>query len=255
MRIKKANDTMHALANCGNEEEYKKFFFDFLKSNGELTLEFQKHNKVHKLSPEESMNLMRCLRLRGRGVEKLKRFLSIRRLDFFPSLKSISNAKKEKLKNIRLSKGTLLLFKDTVSGETVRCPFSKVDDLLEMVKLGFEEFRGKEEELIEIDKKWVVVFGGDKGGDVMSRASFVKFTYNIMTKDKPQDFKNFEVYALYSGPDTYKNYFIFHWQYKEAIEQLQNIEILGKQILVLIAGDNAHQSCIIGQSTIFTTLK
>ena len=74
----------------------------------------------------------------------------------------------------------MVCFKNIQQNETIQASYSKMKDLLSMIYTQLEEFRGKEDELLKIDGKAVIMLTGDKGGNVQTGGNFMKFAYNIM---------------------------------------------------------------------------
>ncbi len=98
-----------------------------------------------------------------------------------------------------------------------------------------------------IDDKFVVTFGGDKGGSLEANANYTKFAFNIIKKENPQDFSSFSVYAMCNAPDIYENMSIFHSTYIDQIQSLMSeISPLGKKLLCILNGDFAHLSAMLG---------
>ncbi len=98
-----------------------------------------------------------------------------------------------------------------------------------------------------VNDKFVVTFGGDKGGSMESKANFTKFAFNIIKKENPQDFSSFGVYAMCNFPDFYENISIFHSYYTDQLKSLMSeISPLGKKILCILNGDFAHISAMMG---------
>ena len=80
------------------------------------------------------------------------------------------------LKSNSLRKDLVFFFKDTKCDSTIQCAFSKVPNLKTMVYSYLEVL--KRSRLVEIDDMFVIIFGGNKGGEMKS--DFSKFPFNIV---------------------------------------------------------------------------
>ena len=79
-----------------------------------------------------------------------------------------------------------------------------------MIYTQLEELRGKEDELLKIDGKAVIMLTGDKGGNVQTGGNFMKFAYNIMkiclilynTKQTPDSYTNCRLISHSGGASS-----------------------------------------------------
>ena len=113
-----------------------------------------------------------------------------------------------------------------------------------MVKNSLDEFQDREDELMTLNDKILVAFGGDKGG--VGDSAYMKWAYFIVTKNKPQDMANFTTYAMTKAPDFHENMRILHQSYTEDLITLQAEMFLGRRIHTLLVGDLNHISGMIG---------
>jgi hypothetical protein len=86
------------------------------------------------------------------------------------------------------------------------------------------------------------------------KSCFTKCGFYLLTKDKPQDLAHFRVYMMMDAPDIYENMYIIHQRYSADLKELQNCKVLGKEILVVLNGDFAHLSCMLGHQGCSCTL-
>lgn len=92
-----------------------------------------------------------------------------------------------------------------------------------------------------------MVFTGDKGGSFDAKGLFMKWAFYVVTKDKPQDFSHFVVYAMMDAPDTADNMRLLHECYTKELEELQeNVSPNGYKIHAVQSGDFMHHYSMLG---------
>ena len=99
--------------------------------------------------------------------------------NYLASNNSMSKVKSDAIEKQLFEKESCLFFKDTKCDSTIQCAFSKVPNLKTMVYSYLEVL--KRSRLVEIDDMFVIIFGGNKGGEMKS--DFSKFPFNIVKKN------------------------------------------------------------------------
>ena len=236
-------------AESADDPDFKIFYKMSLHKNGSIVNEFVKENNLHcntdKLSAEESVMFLNLTGISGKNLAKMKVLLKRKEIDIFPSKKSIENCRKELLKDIEFDYGRMLLFKDTKGDESISSPYAKVKDLKLMVETSLQKY--KPEELLEVKGKKVIVFSGDKGGNVGHKANYAKFGFTCVLKKDPQNVNNYHNYGLYVGSDHQENMKKFHSEYTNDLLILSLTEIpLYGFFHIFLTGDVAHISAMTG---------
>ena len=253
-RLQRVKKTLEIMGGRKDDPEaYKEIFTAFLVKNKELALEAYRDPRLTfqatKLSPKESLDLMISLGWTTRDYRRNISVLNSLGKNYLASTNSMRKVKSDAIEKQPFEKGSRLFFKDTKCDTTVECAYSQVPNIKTMVYSYLEEFRGSEESLVVIDDKYVVLFGGDKGGEMKS--NYTKFAFNIVKKDAPQDYGSFCIYAMYNGPDHYENMVLLHRRYHEQIMELMTEESsLGKKLLCVLNGDFSHCSSMLGHQGI-----
>ena len=85
-------------------------------------------------------------------------------IDILPSKNSVDICRKELLEKYSFYSGRVLIYEDTSCTESIQVPFTKVDDLKEMVKTTLENY--EVEDLKDVRGEKTLVFSGDRGGNV-----------------------------------------------------------------------------------------
>ncbi len=227
----------------------KPFFYDYLRKEISWVQDFNSDPKngslpLKKLSRKESLEMMRTLKWSSYQMRRCKRVLVGLKRNFIAGTNAIHNAKKERCAKLKFIKGSSLFYTSTKLDSTALYPFSKTPSLLEMVKNSLDEFQDREDDLMTLNDKILVAFGGNKGG--VGDSAYMKWAYFIVTKNKPQDMANFTTYAMTKAPDFHENMRILHQSYTEDLITLQAEMFLGRRIHTLLVGDLNHISGMIG---------
>ena len=210
--------------------------------------------ELKKLTPKETLDFLRALGLRVRDHKRIITMTNKLQKNFLSSLDAVQKEKKRLLQDFKVDKGFMTCYKNVQQKETMQASYARVLDLTGMIYAILEEFKDRQEELLEIKGKHVVLLSGDKGGNAATKSNYMKFAFNVIKKDKPQDFSTFTVYAMTTAPDNYENMKAFHSCYYQQIKNIMdNKSPLGKDIICIIGGDFNHLSMMLGHQGSMST--
>lgn len=242
-----------------NSESYKELIKLFLLQNIQTLQELCEKEprlctQLKKLSPRETLDFLRALGLRANDHKRIITMLNKLQMNYLASSPAVLKEKKKLLQKIEYESGFMTCYKNSQQKETMQASYARVKDLEGLVNSMFEEFKEKQEELLEINGRHVVLLSGDKGGNAATKSNYMKFAFNIITKDKPQDFSSFAVYAMTTAPDNYENMKSFHSCYYEQIRNImENKSPLGKDVICILGGDFNHLSMMLGHQGSMST--
>ena len=218
-----------------SSDEYQEFFKDLLKHNFDLTNKIVKDKTFNtivysKLSAEDTLTFQTLLQVNGTAFQMMKSFLIKRNLDFLAPLKNVTIERKTKLNKFVYNTGKMTLYTDVHRKGAVKATFLKTDSLYRFAHACLDNYTHTER--LSIGNEQILLFSGDKGGNVGLKANSLKLGLQIPRKGKPQDIHDYYPYAMFTkAPDNLENMRIMLHEY------LADIEKLEKENRIFVTGD------------------